>query len=161
MIYLTFIGNHDAITDSGTYGAVTNIFLQYKDDITRIFLLVTPKTPLADYPKIAYDNARLIKNANDSVDVEIINVNLPNPVDYDIVYPMMLNEVSNIIDKYNLKNEEKIINITSGTPTMTACWILLSQSGIIKNAKLAQSFEKKFARNGKTTFEVNPFSLKY
>jgi len=155
MIYFTFIGNHDAISETSSFGAVTNIFLQYKEEISKVFLFVTPKTPFADYPKIAKDNVRLIKLAKDSVQVEIINVILPNPVDYDIVYPIMLNEVSNIIEKHSLNDEQKLINITSGTPTMTACWILLSQSGIIKNAKLVQSFEMKFARNGKTTSLVD------
>jgi len=155
MIYFTFIGNHDAISETGSFGAVTNIFLQYKEEISKVFLFVTPKTPFADYPKIANDNVRLIKLTKGSVQVEIINVTLPNPVDYDIVYPIMLNEVSNIIEKHSLSDEQKLINITSGTPTMTACWILLSQSGIIKNAKLVQSFEMKFARNGKTTSLVD------
>src|SRR5690606_19975525 len=60
-----------------------------------------------------------------------------------------------IISENNIEENEKIINITSGTPTMTACWILLAQSGIIKNAKLIQSFEKRFAKNGKTSQEVD------
>jgi len=155
MIYFTFIGNHDAVSDSGSFGAASNIFFNYKEDISKIFFFITPKTNLADYSAIANDNANLIKQAKDSIEIEFIHVNLVNPVDYDLVYPVMLNEVSNIIGKYNLQEKSKIINITSGTPTMTACWILLSQSGIIKNAKLIQSFEKKFARDGKTTFEVN------
>lgn len=155
MIYFTFIGNHDAISESGLFGAVTNIFLNYKDEIKKVFFFVTAKTPSADYLAIANDNAKLIKQEKDSVEIEFIQLNLSNPVDYDIVYPVMLNEVSNVIEKYNLQDEPKIINITSGTPTMSACWILLSQSGIVKNAKLVQSFEKRFSRDGKTTEEVN------
>jgi transcriptional regulator with GAF, ATPase, and Fis domain len=155
MIYFTFIGNHDAISASGSFGAVTNIFLNYKDELTKVFFFITPGTNIANYPAIANDNANLIKQSKEFVEIEFIQLKLPNPVDYDIVYPVMLNEVSTIIEKYNLQDEPKIINITSGTPTMTACWILLSQSGIIKNAKLIQSFEKRFSRDGKTTFEVN------
>ncbi len=155
MIYFTFIGNHDAVLPSGSFGAVTNIFQNYKEKINKIFFFITPKTNIADYLSIANDNARLIKQAKASIEIEFIQLKLPNPVDYDIVYPVMLNEVFNIIDKYNLEDEPKIINITSGTPTMAACWILLSRSGIIKNAKLVQSFEKVFARDGKTTLEVN------
>ncbi len=67
----------------------------------------------------------------------------------------MLDSLLSVITDNNLTNDEKIINITSGTPTMTACWVLLAQSGLIKNAKLIQSFEQKFAKNGKTTQEVN------
>jgi transcriptional regulator with PAS, ATPase and Fis domain len=155
MIYFTFIGNHDAISSPGSYGAVTNIFLNYKEEITKVFFFVTPGTYIANYLTIANDNAKLIKQAKEFVEIEFIQLKLPNPVDYDIVYPVMLNEASTVIEKYNLQDEPKIINITSGTPTMTACWILLSQSGIVKNAKLIQSFEKRFSRDGITTFEVS------
>lgn len=155
MIYFTFIGNHDAISSTDSFGAAVNIFTNYKEEIQKIFFFITPKTTLADYHSIANDNANIIKQYKDSVEIVYVHLKLQNPVDYDLVYPVMLDEVLNIIEKYNLQDDPKIINITSGTPTMTACWILLSQSGIIKNAKLIQSFEHKFARDGKTTFEVN------
>jgi len=83
-------------------------------------------------------------------------MDLDNPVDFELVYKIMLDETQNVIEKDKLNNEEKIINITSGTPTMTTCWVLLQKSGLIPNAKLIQSFEAKFQQKyGKTCEEVD------
>ena len=155
MIYFSFVGNHDQISSPKEYGAFCNIFDNYKEEITKIFLFITPKTDRADYNSIALSNIKIIKEIKENLEIVPVHIQLSNPVDFDLVYPGLLDKVLKIIEENKIENEEKIINVTSGSPTMTACWILLTQSGIIKNAKLIQSFEKKFAKNGKTTQEVN------
>ena len=155
MVYFSFIGNHDQISSSKEYGAFCNIFDNYKDTVEKVFLLISPGSKTADYNAIALSNIKLIKQLKKDVGINPVQLQLSNPVDFDIVYPVLFDSVLNIIEKNKLQDDEKIINITSGTPTMTACWILLAQSGLIKNAKLIQSFEKKFAKDGRTTQEVN------
>ncbi len=158
MILISFIGNHDAFSDENqTYGALLNIALQYKDLITAAYILVTPKTGKANYSEIASRNIAEIGKLNHSIKCEMVEVKIFNPIDYDLVYPHMLDSITKLYsDKKIAIEDEILVNITSGTPTMTACWILLSQSGIIKNAKLIQSFEKQFVRpNGRTTQVVN------
>jgi len=157
MIYLTLVGNHDEVKKhSNQAGAAYNIYQQYLNEIEQVFIFSTPSTPSADYHQIALDNKGLMHQLNPEIKIEIIKIDFANPIDFDVVYPVMLDNSLNVIGKYKLENGEKIINITSGTPTMTACWVLLATSGIIKNAKLIQSFEKRFARRGgATTSEVN------
>lgn len=156
MIYFSFIGNHDSInSDSKEYGAFINIFNEYQKEINKIFLFVTPSTGNINYNKIASDNIEQIRKLKPKIEIEIIKFNIPNPVDYDIVYPNLLDKVLAVVQKSKIKKERSIINITSGTPTMTACWVLLSQSGIIPNSTPVQSFQSKFSRKGKTTEEVN------
>jgi DNA-binding NtrC family response regulator len=155
MIYLSFIGNHDKIIPEREYGAFTNIYLNYRDKIGKIVLFITQATDKADYGSIAKENIDVIKTYNPDVEVIPVLLQLANPVDYDLVYPVILNKYIEIAGIHKIEEEEKVINITSGTPTMTSCWILLSQSGIIKNAKLVQSFEKQFSREGRTVQEVN------
>ena len=156
MKYFSFIGNHDAINpDSKEFGAFVNIFKEYHEDIEKVFLFVTPSTKTINYFKIANDNIEIIKRINNDIEVEIIEFKVPNPVDYDIVYPVLLDNVLGIVEKEKIKKERCIINITSGTPTMTACWVLLTQSEIIPNATPVQSFQSRFSRKGKTTEEVN------
>lgn len=154
MIYFSFIGNHDSI-ENNEPGSFLNIYTHFYEDIKKVFLFITPNTSVTDYEKISKDNIEEIQRINSNVDIHPIFIDLKNPVDYDLVYPIMLDEYLKVSKDYNIEDEEKIINITSGTPTMTACWILLSQSRIIKNSRLFQSFEKKFARKGKTIQEVN------
>lgn len=156
MNYFSFIGNHDAInSESNEFGAFVNIFKEYQKDIKKVFLFVTTPTKTIDYFKIANDNIKIINEVRRDVEVEIIEFKVQNPVDYDIVYPNLLDKVLEVVQKNKIKKEKSIINITSGTPTMTACWVLLSQSGIIPNAIPVQSFQSKFSRKGKTTEEVN------
>jgi sigma54-dependent transcription regulator len=49
-----------------------------------------------------------------------------NPIDYDLVYSQMLDSILSLINTYNIAEDAILINITSGTLTMTACWILLT-----------------------------------
>lgn len=156
MIYFTFVGNHDEIKGTDHFGAVFNIFKEYKDEVSEVFIFVSPSTPKADYQKIASQNKQLISSLKPSVNVDIVKIDLINPIDYDIVFPKLLDSVSSIIITNRLEDESKLINITSGTPTMSTCWILLSASELITKCKLVQSFEKEFARKGeKTTREVD------
>lgn len=158
MVYFSFIGNHDRIeiNDKGP-GAVATIFLQYKDKIDQVFLFVTPakREDNTDYRAIAEANARLIRAEKSTADVELVHLELANPVDFDLVYPRMLDALLEILDQYDLHQAEKIINITSGTPTMTTCWVLLERAGVLAHARLVQSFEARYARErGRSTREV-------
>ncbi len=158
MIYLTFVGNHDDFSDSSeSHGAVFNIFSQFKTEISKIYILVTPKTDRANYPLIARKNKALIEESKPGIEVHFIEINLTNPIDFDIVYPVMLDETQKILDLNDNRNEKKIINITSGTPTMTACWVVLSKSGLIPNSKLVQSFESRFAQQRGESTQIVDF----
>lgn len=158
MIYITFVGNHDKIISSHPYGAALTIFLQYKKQIDKIYLLITPtKTDNSvNYFEIANHTKIIIEQEKPGIQVELVKIELQNPIDFDLVYPVMLDETQKILDFENNREKEKIINITSGTPTMTSCWVLLHKSGLIPNSKLVQSFETKFVKErGSSTQEVN------
>ena len=156
MVYLSFVGNHDQLSPTGEYGAFSNVCLEYELEIDRAFVFITNTNGEANYNEIAEENIKLLKNKTKGIEFYKIKIELLNPIDYDVVYPKMLDSLLKIIELHSLVDEKKLINITSGTPTMASCWILLAQSGIIKNATLVQSFERRFARTpGRTTQEVN------
>ncbi len=158
MLYLTFVGNHDQIIPGQSFGAALKIFLEYKNSIEQVFIFVTPtkKSNGVNYREIAKQNQSVMLAENPGLQITLLDIDLPNPVNFDLVYPVMLDATQRILEDNQLKSAEKIINITSGTPTMTTCWVLLQKSGLIPNAKLVQSFETKYARNrGRSTQEVN------
>ena len=96
MIYLTFIGNHDKIIpDSKEYGAVISIFQNYSDKIEKVFLFVTPdkKFDKISYKSIAEENKNEIVKIKKSVKVELIELDFLNPIDYDLVYPIMFDKI--------------------------------------------------------------------
>lgn len=159
MIYLTLVGNHDALDNSREgYGAALTIFLQYKKLISDVYIFVTSSkgTDRVNYKEIAENSKAIMLAEKPQINVKLVTIDLPNPVDFDLVYPNLLHETQKLLDREDIKAREKIINITSGTPTMTTCWVLLHKSGLIPNSKLIQSFETKYARErGKSTQEVN------
>jgi len=158
MMYFTFIGNHDKISPDHPYGAALTIFQQYKENLDKVFLFVTPskRDSAINYDQISKQTKSIMEHDKPGINITLVNLDLDNPVDFDLVYPVMLDATQKIIEDEPIKNAKKIINITSGTPTMTACWVLLQKSGLIPNAKIIQSFETRFARKrGKSTQEVN------
>ena len=158
MLYLTFIGNHDQISPEQTFGAALKIFLDYKDVIRQVFLIVTPakKNDVVNYREIAEQNKSVMLSEKPGLQIALVDIDLPNPIDFDLVYPVMLDATQKLFEKKFQRDAEKIINISSGTPTMTACWVLLQKSGLIPHARLVQSFETKYARDrGRSTQEVN------
>jgi len=137
VLYLTLVGNHDKLNNQQNgLGAVLTIFLQYKEQIEDVYIFVTPSknTDKINYQQIAEQNkARmLVEKAN--LNVELIPIDLSNPIDFDLVYPKLLREVQQLLSRGENRDKEKIVNITSGTPTMTTCWVLLHKSGLISNS---------------------------
>ena len=155
MKYFTLIGNHDFISkDNPSVGAALTIFNEYKDGISGVYIFASPGV----YKEMSEKTARRMKSfsENNDLSVSIIDLDIESPVDFDLVYKAMLDESRTVIENDNLNDEEIIINITSGTPTMSTCWVLLAKSNLIPNAKLIQSFEIDFQRKyGKSCREVD------
>ncbi len=61
-----------------------------------------------------------------------------NPTDYNLVYPAMVGAVKNILREEQGEEVSWTISVTSGTPVMHACWVLLVQGGVL-DARLIQS----------------------
>ena len=122
MKYLTFIGNHDAIgPDTIGFVAALTIFMNYKDDIDGVYILTTSDNPRFAYKQMAEKTMRRMQGEKPELPVIIIEMDLENPVNFDLVYKVMLDETQKVIDNDKIQEDEKIINITSGTPTMTTC----------------------------------------
>ena len=157
MKYFTIIGNHDAISpDTVGIGPALTIFMKYIEEIDGVYIFTSTDTSKFPYKETAEKTKRRMQSEKKDLPVKVIEMDLDNPVNFDLVYKVMLDEVQKVMEKDNIQNDEKIINITSGTPTMTTCWVLLQKSGLIPNAKLLQSFEPQYQRkHGKSCQEVD------
>ena len=152
MIYLTFVGNNDRPNPEGSGPALT-VYFQYSDKITDIYILQTPKNEGGDYPAFATFTSRQITSFNPEVKVNILPVDIIDPTDYKHVYSSMLHEIQKIQEKN--KTSSTIINLSSGTPTMTVCWVLIKNLGVLPNATLVQSVNPKFRHRNISTNEVD------
>jgi hypothetical protein len=129
-ILITFIGNHDPYSDGKEkLGPILSILKKHKFD--ELIIL--------------FNNDRYWNSLNETqiycnrhynqMKVAYRLVETINPIDHNLVYPAMYNVITKIV-KQNPKTNFTI-SITSGTPTMHACWLLLKQGGVI-DAKLLQ-----------------------
>ncbi len=155
MKYFTLIGNHDFISKESTgLGAAMTIFNEYKDKIDGVYIFASPGI----YRDMSEKISRKMKSfsTDSDISVKIVDLDIESPVDFDLVYKAMLDKSRTVIEEDELESEEIMINVTSGTPTMCTCWVLLAQANLIPNAKLIQSFETRFQQKyGKSCQEVD------
>lgn len=131
-ILISFIGNNDCFLREGKEGAIISILKE------RAF----------DFLCILYNDNRYLQHASDillyckkkfpDLTVRYQEAESLNPIDYNVVYPSMVSAVKSIQKEEGTKDVEYTISLTSGTPTMHSCWILIVMGGII-DAKLIQS----------------------
>ncbi|MDW7679797.1 MAG: sigma-54 dependent transcriptional regulator [bacterium] len=122
-ILLSFIGDNDCYPFERK-GPILSILSKQKFD--KFYLLYNKET----YLKPASDIFRYCEIHFPDTTIVYQEAPAINPTDYNTVYPSMYKAVKEII-KQN-KNANYTISLTSGTPTMHACWIFLQQGGVIK-----------------------------
>lgn len=131
-ILITFIGNNDCFLREGKEGAIISILKQRAFDLLYIL----------------YNDTRYLQHASDillycrkkfpNLTVRYQEAESLNPIEYNVVYPSMVSAIKSILKEEGTKDAEYTISLTSGTPTMHSCWILIVMGGII-DAKLIQS----------------------
>jgi len=138
-ILLTFIGNNDCYIDEKP-GAILSILKEIKFD--KLYILYNNEK----YLKPASDILRYCRKNHPRVDVFYQEALTGNPIDYNTVYPAMYSAVKKVLEENRNENADYTISITSGTPTMHACWIFLQQGGVI-DAELIQVSREKGISN--------------
>ncbi len=121
-ILLTFIGNNDCRGQKKP-GAILSILQEIQFDV--VYLLYNHEK----YLKPASDILQFCRDHHPETHIQYFEIPIENPTDYNTVYPAMYQAVKNIQSKKEKANYT--ISITSGTPTMHACWIFLQQGGVI------------------------------
>jgi len=129
-ILLTFVGNHDPFYGKDKKpGPILSILKTRKYD--KIYLLFNNnKYWDALIETQEYCNKHFLQ-----IKVEYRQAESLNPIDYNLVYPAMY-QVTRKIVKDN-PQADFTISLTSGTPTMHACWMFLVYGKVI-DAKLIQ-----------------------
>ncbi|RYD31220.1 MAG: AAA family ATPase, partial [Verrucomicrobiaceae bacterium] len=108
----------------------------------RVYLFATPKAA-----EISEKTAAAITERHPSVKVEILEVPLKDPTNYLGI----LRQLRSHFKKLNTSHPDATysISVSSGTPHMHACWLLLAASGEIP-ATILQSTPPEFVPDGKS-----------
>ncbi|MFH2026865.1 MAG: sigma-54 dependent transcriptional regulator [bacterium] len=126
-VLLSMIGSNDCSVEKP--GAILSILKEIRFD--KVYLLYNHDK----YLKAASDIFKYCQKYHPEIQIVYKSTPIENPTDYNTVYPAMYASVQDIV-RENV-NAKFTVSITSGTPTMHACWIFLQQGGVI-HAKLIQ-----------------------
>jgi len=146
-ILITFIGNHDPFADGKENpGPILSILKKRKFD--KLYLLFNNDRywdsliQTQEYCNKHYANMKVEYRQSESL----------SPIDYNLVYPAMYQVVQKI--KKDNPKATFTISVTSGTPTMHACWLFLVQGKVI-DAKLIQTSREVGIQD--ITFKLDDF----
>ena len=124
-VLISFVGNHDPYANKEKeLGPILSILKEKKFD--KLFLLFNNDK----YWDFLIETQSYCNQTYPEMKVEYRLVEVLNPIDHNLIYLAMYKVITKIV-----KDNPKVkftISITSGTPTMHACWILLQQGGVIK-----------------------------
>jgi transcriptional regulator with PAS, ATPase and Fis domain len=126
-VLLTFTGFHDPYSSSlveREEQAGPILSLARTRRFSRIFLFSTPNTEVIS---VATQDALRVVSPNSVV--EIRRLLLADPTDYLVILKELRGHFKEISEKIERANY--FISVTSGTPQMHACWLMLAASGEI------------------------------
>lgn len=124
---LTFTGFQDPysvglIGDDEQPGPILSLLLE--KNFNRVFLFSTPKTE-----NNSMATFKAIKKLHPEINVEILEIVLDDPTDYLLILKGLRKHFGDIREK--LAKADYYISVSSGTPQMHACWVLLAACGDI------------------------------
>ena len=149
-VLLTFTGFHDpfspaVVTNKQEEGPILTVIDACQVD--RVFLISTSNTA-----EITQLTKEAIEEKNSDVVTEIITTSIDDPTDYFVILSELRRIYVDIISAVSDSN--LFVSVTSGTPQMHACWLLLTTAGEIP-ARLLQSRPARYVNEKKPI--VNEF----
>jgi len=146
-ILISFVGNHDPYAGGKeTHGPILSILKQRNFD--KLYLLFNNDR----YWNALTQTQEYCNQHYPKMKVEYRQAESLSPIDYNLVYPAMYQVVQRI--KKDNPEAKFTISVTSGTPTMHACWLFIVQGKVI-DAKLIQTSRE--AGIQEITFKLDDF----
>ncbi len=126
-ILLSFVGTNDAgkLVENNSDGAIITALQNDKFDEV-ILLWNSNKTSAPTYSEIVSHLKKEIKRQKLAKKVSATLFDIKNITDHNEIY-LKLRDFTNELEKDD--NTSYTASVTSGTPSMQACWILLGESG--------------------------------
>jgi len=126
-VLLTFVGAQDPKNKDGKDGPILTVLKNYNKKFDSIKLLYTTgkRGDGTSFNDLANETRKAILEKQYSSDIELQLFDCKNPVDHNEVYFTLLR----FCETLNIPNAQFTAAVASGTPTMQACWILISESG--------------------------------
>ncbi len=127
-ILLSFIGNNDCRPFEKPGPLITAL---HEVALDRLCLLYNHDR----YLKPAQEIFRYAREHFPALQISLHAAPAVDPIDYNLVYPAMYSAARQVRERFG--HADYTVAVTSGTPTMHACWIFLVKGGVI-DAELIQ-----------------------
>ncbi|OPY70140.1 MAG: Nif-specific regulatory protein [Syntrophorhabdaceae bacterium PtaU1.Bin034] len=149
---ISFVGNQDPTTRDRKTDEITNgpilTVIENRKDINEVLLLHTP-----DKTGDAEATENMMKAANQNIVVKRVTVGISDPTNHEEILKV-LKEVFRKISEFERKSF--FISVSSGTPAMHACLLLLAASGEIPANVFHIRERRHVGANMPLIREVNP-----
>jgi hypothetical protein len=137
MQLLTFVGTTDVKLIEESKGPAISAVLELKPK--SVVLIATTGTGAKhDLLGGAAQFAKLIHRVSPATKTSIVTMDLLDPTDHNEIYP----KLRDIVHNHGATRMPMVAAISSGTPSMQVCWILLAESGDAK-IKLFRTIERE------------------
>jgi DNA-binding NtrC family response regulator len=145
-ILLTFAGNRDPFNAEIVQGVFTDgpvLTLLAERAFAAVHIFTTPNT----LPNAQALQREISRRDGDISRIQIHNIDIPDPTDYEALFLRMSGLCREILEKYRDQKPVCSIATASGTPQMQTVWFLLAQSGLVP-ATLLKITPPRFLRPG-------------
>lgn len=136
-VLLSTVGNRDPhALDSGTEGSIITLTRKLQPDIVCLFpTAAQPLDNCSSTEDCAERTRAVIKEISPAALVLLRPLNLPDPTDYNKILRLLESEIAAMQKTLSESRQQAFgyhINLSSGTPQMQTCWLLLINGGRIK-----------------------------
>jgi len=135
-LLLSWVGRHDFnAEDNAELGAIASIAIEAPIPFDDIHLVISDvESPIEPYTEWLQ---QLLSTNNRAAKIHAHVVELSSPINYPEIY----NAADNILSEVSNAGSKVTINLTSGTPAMTAVWLLLGKG--VYNTLFVQSSRER------------------
>ncbi|MBU3742584.1 MAG: hypothetical protein FGM24_09920 [Candidatus Kapabacteria bacterium] len=124
MVLFTFVGTTDVKLIDEAKGPALTAVLELKP--RQVVLIATTGDGVRfDLIDGAARFAKLVKRVAPATRTSIVTMDIDDPTDHNEIYP----KLREIVQSHSNTKSPLVASISSGTPSMQVCWILLAESG--------------------------------
>lgn len=146
-LLLSWVGRHDFnAKDNAELGAIASIAIDAPIPFDEVHLVISDiESPIEPYKEWLQ---QLLSTNNRVAEVHVHVAKLSSPINYPEIY----NAADDILSEVSSTGSKVTINLTSGTPAMTAVWLLLGKG--VYNTLFVQSSRERGRESVQLPFDI-------
>lgn len=148
-VLLSFVGEQDPYSDkTGEEGSIVTLCRYLKPELIYLFPTASGFNIRSETQTRAMETETWIKSEIEkNCQIFIKPLQLSDPTDYSLILPQARQAVATVLKELSQTECEFHLNCSSGTPQLKSVWLILANSGVIRNCQLWQIANPKFSKD--------------